>query len=157
MAKIIAVTLEKNSKIRFKEQIEKERQTAINDLISSSHFELKLEENYEGPFKLHLFKTENQVVFDFITQDDLPFLTVPIGLAKIRSLIKDYFLVCEKYFQAVTQADCRRIEAIDLGRKSLHNEGAELLKQKLAEIIALDDNTARALFTLICILHLRDF
>ena len=155
MKRIIAVTLGENHKIQFKEQIENERKTAINDLIASNHFEPK--GDFKGPFKLHLFKTENRVIFDIINQDDFPLLTVPIGLSNLRAVIKDYFMVCDNYFKSVKEATCSKIEALDMGRRSIHNEGAELLKQKLDGIIDVDDNTARALFTLVCILHLRDF
>ncbi|MGD9638252.1 MAG: UPF0262 family protein [Alphaproteobacteria bacterium] len=155
MQKIIAVTLGENPKIHLKEQIEKERSTAIFDLISSNHFEPI--GDFKGPFKLHLFKTENRIIFDIIDKNDTPLLTVPIGLSNFRNLIKDYFIVCESYFKFMPNTPCCQIDAIDMGRRSIHNEAAELLKQKLEGVIDIDEQTARALFTLVCVLHLDRF
>jgi uncharacterized protein (UPF0262 family) len=97
----------------------------------------------------------NGLVLDIRTTADEPIERVLLPLTPFRSVVKDYFLVCESYFSAIRSASPSRIEAIDMGRRALHDEGSELLRQRLAERVAVDLNTARRLFTLVCVLHIR--
>ena len=90
-------------------------------------------------------------------QDDTPLERVVLPLSTFRNVIRDYFTVCEAYYEAIRTATLSRIEAIDMGRRSLHNEGAELLRERLAGRITVDQDTERRLFTLICVLHVRDW
>ena len=88
-------------------------------------------------------------------EKDQPLSEVPVGLSAFRRIVKDYFTVCESYFEAIRHAPASRIEALDMGRRGLHNEGAVLLQESLEGKIEIDEETARRLFTLICVLHIR--
>ena len=94
-------------------------------------------------------------MLDIRSSADEPVDRLLMPLTPFRSIVKDYFLVCESYFNAIRTASPSRIEAIDMGRRALHNEGSELLRERLAERVTVDLNTARRLFTLLCVLHIR--
>ena len=96
---------------------------------------------------------ENRLVFDIRTEDGEPVIAHHLSLSPFRRLVKDYFLVCESYYQAIRSATPSQIEAIDMGRRALHNEGSELLQERLKDKIAMDFDTARRLFTLLTVLH----
>ena len=104
---------------------------------------------------LHLALEENRLVMEIRTDGDLAGETIQLPLAPFRRTVKDYFLVCESYYEAMRHSNLTRLESIDVGRRSLHNEGATLLAERLADKIEMDHDTARGLFTLICVLHLR--
>jgi uncharacterized protein (UPF0262 family) len=104
---------------------------------------------------VHLGIEENRLVLDVRNADAEAVERVVVALTPFRSIVKDYFLVCESYFNAIRTASPSRIEAIDMGRRALHNEGSELLRERLADRVEIDLNTARRLFTLLCVLHLR--
>lgn len=128
-----------------------ERDIAIFDLLEDNSF--KPMNSTGGPYSLHLGVEENRLVFDIRTQAEEPHGKIIMSLAPLRRLIKDYYLVCESYFEAIKTSTPARIEAIDVGRRGLHNEGSEFLQERLAGKIDIDFNTARRLFTLICALH----
>ncbi len=109
----------------------------------------------DGPFDLHLAIGENRLSLDIRSQADGSSETIVVPLAPFRGIVKDYFMVCESYYQAVRDSRLAQVEAIDMGRRSLHDEGSELLMERLADKVAIDHATARRLFTLICVLHLR--
>src|SRR5690625_3123716 len=97
-----------------------------------------------------------RLIFEVFDEEGTQLLSrVPLGLQPFRRIVKDYFMVCESYFEAIKTASPSRIEAIDMGRRALHNEGAELLRNRLADHAKVDDLTARRLFTLLCVLHIR--
>ncbi|HZS83406.1 MAG TPA: UPF0262 family protein [Stellaceae bacterium] len=151
--RIAKITLDEKSVVRRNADIEHERQVAIFDLLEENSFEPI--SGQPGPFHLRLSLEDNRLVLDLRSLDDEPLERILLPLAPFRGIIKDYFLVCESYFTAIKRASPMQIEAIDMGRRGLHNEGSELLRDSLAEKVALDLNTARRLFTLLCVLHIR--
>ncbi|MDJ0607702.1 MAG: UPF0262 family protein [Kiloniellales bacterium] len=147
------ITLDEQSVVRRSAEVEHERAVAIYDLLEENYFAPAGE--YSGPFHLHLAIEENRLKFDVRDQEDAPMVAFHLALSPFRRLIKDYFMVCETYYQAIKTASPSRIEAIDMGRRGLHNEGSELLLKRLDGKIEVDFDTARRLFTLICVLHIR--
>ncbi len=151
--RIVKVALDEKSVVRRSSEVEHERAVAIFDLIEENHFAPVGE--HGGPYSLHLGIEENRLVLDIRTAEDSPLGKVILALSPFRRIVKDYFTVCESYYHAIKTATPSQIEAIDMGRRGLHNEGAELLRQRLAGKIEVDVGTARRLFTLICVLHIR--
>ncbi|MEF2073349.1 UPF0262 family protein [Consotaella aegiceratis] len=134
--------------------IEHERKVAIFDLIEENSFS-PIGAEPDGRFKLRLSLIEKRLVFDVRDDADHPVVKHILSLTPFRRIIKDYFLICDSYYEAVRTATPSQIEAIDMGRRGVHNEGSETLKERLAGKIDLDFDTARRLFTLICVLHRR--
>jgi uncharacterized protein (UPF0262 family) len=151
--RIAKITLDERTVVRRKADIEHERAVAIFDLLEENSFAPA--GDVAGPFHLHLGIEENRLVLDIRDRGGKPVERVAMALTPFRSIVKDYFLVCESYFNAIRTASPSRIEAIDMGRRALHNEGSELLRERLADRVEIDLNTARRLFTLLCVLHLR--
>ena len=151
--RIVKVALDEKSVVRRSPEVEHERAVAIFDLIEENHFAPVGE--HGGPYSLHLGIEENRLVLDIRTEEDTPLGKVILALSPFRRIVKDYFTVCESYYHAIKTASPSQIEAIDMGRRGLHDEGAELLRQRLAGKIDVDSGTARRLFTLICVLHIR--
>lgn len=150
--RIANITLDEHSIVRRSADIEHERAVAIYDLLENNHF---APEGFTGPYNLHIGIEEDRLVFDIRDGDDSPLETVTLALRLFRQIVKDYFLVCESYYSAIKTASPSRIEALDMGRRGLHDEGSELLRERLKGKIDLDFDTARRLFTLICVLHIR--
>lgn len=151
--RIAKITLDERSVVRRNADIEHERAVAIFDLLEENSFQPVTPAN--GPFHVQLGIEENRLVLDIRSAEGEVLDRVVVALTLFRSIVKDYFLVCESYFNAIRTASPSRIEAIDMGRRALHNEGSELLRERLADRVAIDLNTARRLFTLLCVLHLR--
>lgn len=152
---IIKIDLDERTVIRRNADIEHERKVAIFDILEENTFVVTGFES-DGPYSLHLCIEDNRLIFDVRTADDSTELVrIPLPVISFRRIIKDYFQVCESYFDAIKTASPSKIEAIDMGRRGLHNEGSELLKERLAEKAVTDSNTARRLFTLMCVLHIR--
>ncbi|MBV9521407.1 MAG: UPF0262 family protein [Alphaproteobacteria bacterium] len=151
--RIAKITLDEKSVVRRNADIEHERQVAIFDLLEENCFVPA--GGQDGPFHLRLALEDNRLVLDLRDMADAPLERILLPLAPFRGIIKDYFLVCESYFAAIRRSSPAQIEAIDMGRRGLHNEGSELLRESLAEKVTLDLNTARRLFTLVCVLHIR--
>ena len=152
--KIIDVKLDEKSVIRRSPDIEKERAIAIYDLLEDNYF--SPEGDLTGPYTLHLSIRENRLVFDIHNENDGPLQETTLSVSPFRSIIKDYFTVCDSYYAAIKTSTPTQIEAIDMGRRGLHNEGADLLRDRLEDKgITIDKDTARRLFTLICVLHIR--
>jgi uncharacterized protein (UPF0262 family) len=151
--RIAKITLDERTVVRRNADIEHERAVAIFDLLEENNFAPVVET--AGPFHLHLGIEENRLVLDVRSTADDQIERVLVALSPFRSVVKDYFLVCESYFNAIRTSSPSRIEAIDMGRRALHNEGSELLRDRLAERVSVDLNTARRLFTLLCVLHIR--
>jgi uncharacterized protein (UPF0262 family) len=151
--RIVKITLDERSVVRRNADIEHERSVAIFDLLEENRFAPS--GGAAGPFHVHLAIEENRLVLDVRSADGEAIDRVVVALTPFRSIVKDYFLVCESYFNAIRTASPSRIEAIDMGRRALHNEGSELLRERLADRVEIDLNTARRLFTLLCVLHLR--
>ena len=150
-SRLVEITLDEKSVGRKSSDVEHERKVAIFDLLEENVF--ALEEREEGPYCLHLSIIENRLVFAVGDVEHKPITSLMLSLSPFRKIVKDYFLVCESYYDAIKTAPPSRIEALDMGRRGLHNEGSQLLMQRLEGKIAIDFDTARRLFTLICALH----
>ena len=151
--RIIEIILDEETLVNISADIEHERKVAMFDLIEDNHF-YPLSAP-QGPYRLHLSIIENRLVFDVSHKDSSSGGKVMLSLSPFRRIVKDYFMLCESYFSAIRTASPSQIEAIDMGRRGLHNEGSELLIERLDGKINLDFNTARRLFTLLCALHFR--
>lgn len=134
--------------------IEHERAVAIFDLIEENSFQPANDEG-NGPYRLKLSLIDSKLVFAVSHEDGAPVVTHILSLTPFRRIVKDYFMVCESYYEAIRTATPSQIEAIDMGRRGLHNEGSQTLKERLAGKIDIDFNTARRVFTLVCVLHWR--
>lgn len=116
---------------------------------------MQLEGDYQGPYKLVLRVEDNRLAIDIADEADNPLHTIVLATTPLRRVIREYFAVCESYFEAIKHASPRQIEAVDMGRRGLHIEGADRLQERLADKVRIDEMTARRLFTLVCVLHLR--
>ena len=150
--RIVKIELDERGLVRRSPQIEHERKVAIYDLIEENSFAIA---GFEGPYQLRLGVEENRLAFDVRDVQGAELLRFAMPLAPFKMIVKDYFTLCESYFAAIKTATPSRIEAIDMGRRGLHNEGAELLRERLADKVAVDSGTARRLFTLLCVLHIK--
>jgi uncharacterized protein (UPF0262 family) len=151
--RIAAIELDERTVVRRSRQIEQEREIAIYDLLEENSF--RPAGSPGGPYKLVLSVEENRLIFDIRLENESPHGRVMLSLTPFRSVIKDYFLICESYFRAIRDAPAAQIETLDLSRRSVHDEGSNLLIGRLEGKIDLDRDTARRLFTLICVLHLK--
>ena len=149
--RLVKVLLDEASIGPGNRDVEHERAVAIYDLVEDNAFAPVGHDC--GPYCLRLQVADNRLIFDIRTEDDRPVVAHHLSLSPFRRIVKDYFLVCESYYQAIRTASPSQIEAIDMGRRGLHNEGSELLLERLKDKIALDFDTARRLFTLITVLH----
>ena len=151
--KVVNITLDERTVVRRSADVEHERAVAIFDLLEENRFAPKA--GLEGPFHLHLAVEENRLVLDVQDTGGTTLEKITVPLQPFRGIVRDYFLICESYYNAIRRASPSQIEAIDMGRRGLHNEGAAMLRERLVERVELDDNTARRLFTLLCVLHIR--
>jgi len=152
-ARIVEIRLDAASIVRWSREVEHERQVAVFDLLERNSF--RLVHGFAGPYRVELSLRESNLIFALTDEAAANQAEITVSMRPFRRLIKDYFLICDSYFQAIKHASPSRIEAIDMGRRGLHNEGAEKLREALADKILVDDETARRLFTLICVLHIR--
>jgi len=137
-------------------EIEQERKVAIFDLLEDNSFDLPAREDHsvpEGPFCLLLAIRDRRLVFDVRSENEDPVAEFHLSLGPFRQVVKDYFQICESYFDAVKKLPPSQIEAIDMARRGIHNEGARVLQERLEGKATIDIDTARRLFTLICVLH----
>jgi uncharacterized protein (UPF0262 family) len=134
--------------------VDHERRIAIFDLLEGNHF--KPIGSHGGPYQLRLAIESGRLLLDLRLMDGEQHGKLILSLTPFRRIVKDYFMVCDSYYQAIRTASPSQIEAIDMGRRGLHNEGADLLTERLAGKIEIDKDTARRLFTLVCALHIRD-
>lgn len=158
---ICHIELDEKSIIRRNADIDHERRVAIFDLLEENSYQ-PLEDlpgNYTGPFRLVLRMEDNRLAMDIYSSEDytkaqkLTIIIMPLTL--LRRTIKEYFHICDSYFAAIKSASPRQIETIDMARRGLHDEGSEILQEKLGEKVKMDFPTARRLFTLICVLQIR--
>jgi uncharacterized protein (UPF0262 family) len=152
-ARICEIKLDERSVVRRSADVEHERAVAIFDLVEENYFAPA--GHGGGPYCLHLAIEENRLMFDIRSEAQEEVAAVALPLLPFRRIVKDYFSVCEVYFEAIKTASPSKIEAIDMGRRGLHNEGSELLRERLDGKIEIDFDTARRLFTLLCVLHIR--
>ena len=149
--RLIKVTVDESSIGRSSEDIEHERAVAIYDLLEANSFAPDGHDG--GPYVLLLTIADNRLVFDVRQEDDTPVVAHLLSLTPFKRIVKDYFLICDSYYQAIRTATPDKIEAIDMGRRGIHNDGSEILMERLKDKVSLDMDTARRLFTLICVLH----
>jgi len=135
-------------------EVDQERKVAIFDLLEDNAFALE-KSQAPGPYKLDLAVRDRRLVFDVKTKSDDPAGEFHLSLSPFRQIIRDYFAICESYFDAVKTLPPSQIEAIDMGRRGVHNEGARVLKERLEGKVEIDEATSRRLFTLICVLHFK--
>jgi uncharacterized protein (UPF0262 family) len=150
--RIIDIELDDRTIIWRSQDIEQEKKIAIFDLLEGNYF---APAGHEGPFRILLRVEDNRLAIDLRDEDGAALDTVRLGLARFRRLIRDYFAICDCYYKAVRSDTPHRIESIDMARRAIHNEAAELLRECLDGKIDVDFDTARRLFTLICVLHIR--
>ena len=150
-SRLIAITLDEKSTATTNSNIEHEREVAIFDILEGNSF--ALEGRDEGPYKLNLAVIEDRLVFNVTNGADAAVITHMLSLTPLKRIMKDYFMICESYYEAIRTAPPSRIQAIDMGRRGLHDEGSRTLLERLGGKIAVDLDTARRLFTLICALH----
>lgn len=153
--RIIDIQLDEGTILWRSADIEQERRIAIFDLIEENHFapQRPTPDNYAGPYRVLLSVEEGRLVIQIKREDDSSLETLILGLARFRRPIRDYFAICDSYFQAIRQSTPAQIETVDMARRGIHNEAAELLKERLQGKIEIDFDTARRLFTLLCVLH----
>ena len=137
-------------------EIEQERKVAMFDLLEENSFTLPARDDRavpDGPYHLNLSIRDKRLVFDLETSDALKAAEFHLSLGPFRQVVKDYFQICESYFDAVKTLPPSQIETIDMARRGIHNEGSRVLRERLTGKAEIDSDTARRLFTLICVLH----
>ncbi len=157
--RLIAITLDEQTIGRSTPNVDHERAIAIYDLIEQNSFQPlalggePLPSEQQGPYKLRIAIVEQRLVFEVVREDDAPVATHILSLSPFKRIIRDYFMICDSYYAAIRTATPAQIESIDMGRRGLHNEGSEVLQERLKGKILLDFETSRRLFTLISVLH----
>jgi uncharacterized protein (UPF0262 family) len=148
---LAAVTVDEASLGRTSDDVEHERRVAIYDLVEENQF--RPVGHGGGPYALRLGISGNRLVFDIRLTDNTPVIAHMLSLAPFSRIVKDYFVVCDSYYTAIRTATPDRIEALDMGRRALHDEGSRLVIERLKRKVDIDFDTARRLFTLIAVLH----
>ena len=151
--RLFDVRLDDRNFVARNPEVEHERRVAIYDLLEDNSFAVNGVDN--GPYALRLLRQENRLIFEIAGDDGTHIADFPLALSAFRKIVRDYFTVCESYYDAIKSATPSKIEAIDMGRRGLHNEGSDKLRDLLAGRIEIDHGTSRRLFTLICALHIR--
>jgi uncharacterized protein (UPF0262 family) len=156
-ARISHIDLDQRTIIWRNADIEQERRIAIFDLIEGNLFRPLREhpDGYTGPYRLTLRVEEGRLVFDIYREDQTHLESVILGLGRFQRPIREYFAICDSYYQAVKQSTPQQIETVDMARRAIHNDAAEMLRERLNGKIEVDFDTARRLFTLICVLHIK--
>jgi uncharacterized protein (UPF0262 family) len=150
--RIIDIELDARTILRRSDEIEQERRVAIFDLLEANHFQ---PQGLDGPFRILLRIEDNRLAMELKDEAGAPLETIRLGLARFKRPVRDYFAICDSYFKAVRSDSPHGLETIDMARRAVHNDAAELLRECLANKVAMDFDTARRLFTLICVLHIR--
>lgn len=150
-SRLVGITLDERSTATSNPNIEHEREVAIFDIIEDNCF--ALEGRDDGPYTLNLGIVEDRLVFSVGDEAGANIVIHMLSLTPLKRIMRDYFLICESYYEAIRTAPPSRIQAIDMGRRGLHDEGSRILQERLASKLTFDLDTARRLFTLICALH----
>lgn len=151
--RIVDFKLDEQHFVKRSHEVEHERAVALGDLLDMNRF--KPLGDFKGPYKVSLGIQDNRrLIFDINAEDDAPLTSINLPLSPFRGLIRDYFQICESYYDAVKKLSPAQIETIDMARRGLHNDGADLLKDILKDKILIDKATSRRLFTLVCVLHI---
>jgi uncharacterized protein (UPF0262 family) len=151
--RLAAITLDEKSVVQRSRAVEQEREIAIYDILEANVF--KPEGSGGGPYHLTLGLEENRLVLDIALEDNTAHSRMTVSLTPLRKTMKDYFLICESYYKAIRTAPPHQIEALDMARRTLHDEGATELQKRLTDKVETDFDTARRLFTLVCVLQMR--
>jgi uncharacterized protein (UPF0262 family) len=151
--RLVAVHLDGSIAPGLTADAEHERRVAIYDLIEDNRFSVVGHD--AGPYRLELSTAEGRLIFDIYSEREKRVTMIGLSMSPFRRIVKDYFMICESYYKAIRNATPSQIETIDMARRSLHNEGSEILKERLDGKIETDFDTARRLFTLLCVLHWR--
>ncbi len=156
--RIISVELDEKTIVWRNADVEQERRIAIFDLLEENHFapQRAYPCGYTGPYRVRLRVEEGRLGIEIGREDSEILETIVLGLTSFRRAIKDYFAICDSYFQAVRQSSPQQLETIDMARRGVHNQAAEMLVGRLKGKIDVDFDTARRLFTLICVLHIKN-
>ncbi len=152
--RIVQIELDEKSVVSRSPQVEHERKVAIYDLLEDNSFR-PLEIDHAGPYALRLSIQENRLVFDIDDVDKNHLVKITLPVSVLKRVVRDYFMICDSYFKAIKTLSPSQIEAIDMGRRGLHNEGAEILRTRLEDRVDMNLRTARRLFTLVCVLHIK--
>jgi len=153
-SRIVSLKLDEQTVVRRNPEVEHERAVAIFDLLEENRFAPRGHDG--GPYDLCLSVEDRQrLVIDIRLEDGQPVERVTMSLTPFRRIVKDYFQICESYFDAIKRLTPSQIETIDMARRGLHNEGSEMLMERLRDKVEMDRDTSRRLFTLICVLHIR--
>ena len=155
--RIIDVKLDERTILWRSADIEQERRVAIFDLLEGNSFRplTAYDDGYAGPYRLVMGVEEGRLVMALAADNGRALETVVLPLSPFRRIVRDYFAICDSYFKAIRAASPSHIETVDMARRGIHNEAAELLIERLENRVAIDHDTARRLFTLICVLHIR--
>ncbi|MBO9498938.1 MAG: UPF0262 family protein [Novosphingobium sp.] len=155
--RIIAIALDESTIIARNADIEQERRVAIFDLIEENRFKplRAAEAGHAGPWRLHLAVQDGRLVLAVADEGGAPVETLLLGLARFRRPVRDYFAICDSYYSAIRKASAQEIETIDMARRAIHDQAARLLLEVLEGKVETDFATARRLFTLICVLHIK--
>jgi len=152
--RIVHIELDRKTLVSRSAEVEHERAAAIYDLLEENHFAPVGE--FDGPYQVHMrVEDANRLVIDISDTLDLALVSISMSLMPFRRIIRDYFKICESYFDAIKRLSPSQIETIDMARRGLHNEGSEFLMERLEGKADMDRDTARRLFTLLCVLHFR--
>jgi uncharacterized protein (UPF0262 family) len=151
--RIVAIEIDEKSLAPAGPDAEQERKVAVFDLLEGNVF--KVVGHDGGPYNVVLSLADNRLVFDVSEQSGSAVRKLLLSLTTLRRVIKDYFMICDSYYDAIRSSTPGQIEAIDMGRRGLHNEGSQILTEKLADKVEVDHDTSRRLFTLVCALHAR--
>lgn len=155
--RIIDIELNERTILWRSDDIDRERRVAIADLLRENRFvpQRQQGDGYVGPYRIRLGVQEGRLAIDILRADETPLELLILSLTSLRRPIKDYFAICDSYYQALRSATPGQIETIDMARRGVHNQAAELLIERLEGKIDIDFDTARRLFTLICVLHIK--
>lgn len=150
--RLIEINLDETSlSVRVNQAARHDREVAIYDLLDENSFALN--DRDEGPYKLKLGRLDDRLVFDVTSENDDQLITHVLSFSPLRRIMKDYFMICDSYYEAIKSAPPAKIQTIDMGRRGLHDEGSQLLSDRLRGKITIDHSTSRRLFTLICSLY----
>ena len=151
--RLYAIEIDERGLARPTPEIDQERRVAIFDLLEGNSFALPRAAEFPGPYRLGIAIRDGRLVFDIANQPGRKVAEFHLSMGPFRQVVKDYFQICESYFEAVKRLPSSQIEAIDMARRGIHNEGARVLQERLAGKAVVDADTARRLFNLICVLH----
>jgi uncharacterized protein (UPF0262 family) len=155
--RIIGITLDERTIVSRNANVEQERRVALQDLLEENSFHpcRAPQDGYDGPYRVALRVEDGRLGIEIAREDGVAIETLVLGMMRFRRAIREYFAICDSYYQAVRQQTPQQIETIDMARRGLHNDAAQMLIDRLDGKIDIDFDTARRLFTLICVLHIR--